>query len=93
MGRQKVCLEKLCRFFHIRNQLLRQALAECLGTLILVVSECVCARVRVCRERDEFGEKHTHDPNYTPTYFNPVPAFIRLFDKLGNYNNKITLRP
>lgn len=40
MGRQKVCLEKLCRFFHIRNQLLRQALAECLGTLILVMFGC-----------------------------------------------------
>lgn len=33
-------MEKLCRFFHIRNQLLRQALAECLGTLILVMFGC-----------------------------------------------------
>lgn len=38
MGRQKLYLEKLSRFFQIRNLLLRQALAECLGTLILVVS-------------------------------------------------------
>lgn len=38
MGRQKVYLDKLSRSFQIRNKLLRQALAECLGTLILVVS-------------------------------------------------------
>uniref|UniRef100_A0A3P8TJ75 Aquaporin-3 n=1 Tax=Amphiprion percula TaxID=161767 RepID=A0A3P8TJ75_AMPPE len=40
MGRQKVYLEKLARFFQIRNLLLRQALAECLGTLILVMFGC-----------------------------------------------------
>ncbi|KAM6965739.1 aquaporin-3a [Aplochiton taeniatus] len=40
MGRQKVYLEKLCRTFQIRNLLLRQALAECLGTLILVMFGC-----------------------------------------------------
>lgn len=37
MGRQKLYLEKLSRFFQIRNELIRQGLAECLGTLILVV--------------------------------------------------------
>ncbi|XP_028269621.1 aquaporin-3-like [Parambassis ranga] len=37
MGRQKVYLDKLARLFQIRNLLLRQALAECLGTLILVM--------------------------------------------------------
>lgn len=42
MGRQKEYLDKLSRFFQIRNLLLRQALAECLGTLILVVSACLC---------------------------------------------------
>lgn len=26
-------------------------------------------------------------------HFNPIPAVIRLFDKLGNYNKKIALRP
>ncbi|KAK5871328.1 hypothetical protein PBY51_004214 [Eleginops maclovinus] len=40
MGRQKFYLEKLSRFFQIRNKLLRQALAECLGTLILVMFGC-----------------------------------------------------
>uniref|UniRef100_A0A8D3C1I6 Aquaporin-3 n=1 Tax=Scophthalmus maximus TaxID=52904 RepID=A0A8D3C1I6_SCOMX len=40
MGRQKVYLDKLSRFFQIRNLLLRQALAECLGTLILVMFGC-----------------------------------------------------
>ncbi|KAG7481305.1 hypothetical protein MATL_G00065390 [Megalops atlanticus] len=40
MGRQKVYLEKLARSFQIRNLLLRQALAECLGTLILVMFGC-----------------------------------------------------
>ncbi|KAM8760355.1 aquaporin-3a [Acanthopagrus schlegelii] len=40
MGRQKVYLDKLARFFQIRNLLLRQALAECLGTLILVMFGC-----------------------------------------------------
>ncbi|XP_036382317.1 aquaporin-3-like [Megalops cyprinoides] len=40
MGRQKVFLEKLARSFQIRNLLLRQALAECLGTLILVMFGC-----------------------------------------------------
>lgn len=38
MGKQKDILEKLAGTFQIRNVLLRQALAECLGTLILVVS-------------------------------------------------------
>lgn len=38
MGRQKVFLDKLSRTLQIRNKLLRQGLAECLGTLILVVS-------------------------------------------------------
>ena len=38
MGRQKTILDKLARSFQIRHMLLRQALAECLGTLILVVS-------------------------------------------------------
>ncbi|XP_020513433.2 aquaporin-3 [Labrus bergylta] len=40
MGRQKVYLDKLSRFFQIRNLLLRQALAECLGTLVLVMFGC-----------------------------------------------------
>ncbi|XP_029916894.1 aquaporin-3a [Myripristis murdjan] len=40
MGRQKIYLEKLSHFFQIRNLLLRQALAECLGTLILVMFGC-----------------------------------------------------
>lgn len=38
MGKQKEVLEKLAEAFQIRHVLLRQALAECLGTLILVVS-------------------------------------------------------
>ncbi|KAJ8414952.1 hypothetical protein AAFF_G00024750 [Aldrovandia affinis] len=40
MGKQKFYLDKLARTFHIRNLLLRQALAECLGTLILVMFGC-----------------------------------------------------
>ena len=61
MGRQKVYLDKLSRTCQIRNLLLRQALAECLGTLILVVSssclmcvwlcvgcQCLCEWVCVC---------------------------------------------
>ena len=40
MGRQKVYLDKMAQTFRLRNLLLRQALAECLGTLILVVSVC-----------------------------------------------------
>uniref|UniRef100_A0A671QVK0 Aquaporin-3 n=1 Tax=Sinocyclocheilus anshuiensis TaxID=1608454 RepID=A0A671QVK0_9TELE len=40
MGRQKVILEKMARIFHVRNVLIRQALAECLGTLILVMFGC-----------------------------------------------------
>ncbi|KAM9394327.1 aquaporin-3-like [Pholidichthys leucotaenia] len=40
MGRQKEWLYTLSRFFQIRNLLLRQALAECLGTLILVMFGC-----------------------------------------------------
>uniref|UniRef100_A0A3Q0RFB2 Aquaporin-3 n=1 Tax=Amphilophus citrinellus TaxID=61819 RepID=A0A3Q0RFB2_AMPCI len=47
MGRQKECLEKLSRFFQIRNLLLRQALAECLGTLILVMFGCGAVAQRV----------------------------------------------
>nr|ATX74158.1 aqp3 [Gobiocypris rarus] len=40
MGWQKSMLDKLSHTFHIRNQLLRQGLAECLGTLILVMFGC-----------------------------------------------------
>ncbi|XP_030626587.1 aquaporin-3a [Chanos chanos] len=40
MSRQKVYLDKLARTFQIRNKLLRQGLAECLGTLILVMFGC-----------------------------------------------------
>nr|AHA92968.1 aquaporin 3 [Sarotherodon melanotheron] len=47
MGRQKDYLEKLSCFFQIRNLLLRQALAECLGTLILVMFGCGAVAQRV----------------------------------------------
>ncbi|XP_044052642.1 aquaporin-3a isoform X2 [Siniperca chuatsi] len=40
MGRHKVFLDKLSRSFQVRNLLLRQAMAECLGTLILVMFGC-----------------------------------------------------
>ncbi|XP_056302613.1 aquaporin-3b [Danio aesculapii] len=40
MGRQKVILDKMARIFQVRNMLMRQALAECLGTLILVMFGC-----------------------------------------------------
>lgn len=36
---------------------------------------------------------HTHNAHYTPTYFNLVQAFIRHFDKLGNYDNEMAPRP
>lgn len=38
MGRQKELMNRCGEMLHIRYRLLRQALAECLGTLILVVS-------------------------------------------------------
>lgn len=38
MGRQKEVLSAVGGRLRIRNKLLRQALAECLGTLVLVVS-------------------------------------------------------
>ncbi|KAL7853265.1 hypothetical protein AOLI_G00201090 [Acnodon oligacanthus] len=40
MGRQKALLDKLAQTFQIRSLLVRQALAECLGTLILVMFGC-----------------------------------------------------
>lgn len=40
MGKQKMILDKLARTVQVRNLLLRQALAECLGTLILVMFGC-----------------------------------------------------
>lgn len=40
MGWQKSMLDKLAQTFHVRNKLLRQGLAECLGTLILVMFGC-----------------------------------------------------
>ncbi|MBN3308524.1 aquaporin-3a [Amia ocellicauda] len=40
MGRQKFYLDKLARTFQVRNMLIRQFLAECLGTLILVMFGC-----------------------------------------------------
>lgn len=38
MGKQRDVLKKLAGTFQIRHVLLRQAMAECLGTFILVVS-------------------------------------------------------
>uniref|UniRef100_A0A8C7N7B8 Aquaporin 3b n=1 Tax=Oncorhynchus kisutch TaxID=8019 RepID=A0A8C7N7B8_ONCKI len=40
MGKQKALMDKLVRTFQIRHMLLRQALAECLGTLILMMFGC-----------------------------------------------------
>ncbi|KAM8872795.1 aquaporin-3-like [Synchiropus picturatus] len=40
MARQKEVLQKLAAALHIQHVLLRQALAECLGTLILVMFGC-----------------------------------------------------
>ncbi|XP_041095252.1 aquaporin-3-like [Polyodon spathula] len=40
MGRQKQALAWISEMFYVRNLLLRQALAECLGTLILVMFGC-----------------------------------------------------
>uniref|UniRef100_A0A8C7WCW5 Aquaporin 3b n=1 Tax=Oncorhynchus mykiss TaxID=8022 RepID=A0A8C7WCW5_ONCMY len=40
MGKQKALMDKLVRTFQIRHMLLRQALAECLGTLILMMFSC-----------------------------------------------------
>ncbi|KAK3514583.1 hypothetical protein QTP70_021639 [Hemibagrus guttatus] len=40
MGRQKALLDKIARVLQIRNKLLRQGLAELLGTLILVMFGC-----------------------------------------------------
>ncbi|KAK1792018.1 hypothetical protein P4O66_001801 [Electrophorus voltai] len=40
MGKQKIFLDKISRALHIQNKLLRQGLAECLGTLILVMFGC-----------------------------------------------------
>ena len=42
MGRQKELVNRCGEMLHIRYRLLRQALAECLGTLILVVSAGKC---------------------------------------------------
>lgn len=42
MGRQKELVNRCGEMLHIRYRLLRQALAECLGTLILVVSGGTC---------------------------------------------------
>jgi hypothetical protein len=38
MDKLKAVLEKLAQIFHIRHRILQQGLAECLGTLVLVVS-------------------------------------------------------
>ncbi|CAL8277463.1 unnamed protein product [Merluccius merluccius] len=40
MEKQKEVLEKLVQIFHIKHLLLQQGLAECLGTLILVMFGC-----------------------------------------------------
>lgn len=40
MGRQKQALTRISELFYIQNLLLRQALAECLGTLVLVMFGC-----------------------------------------------------
>ncbi|KAK1174133.1 aquaporin-3-like [Acipenser oxyrinchus oxyrinchus] len=40
MGRQKQALTRISEMFYIQNLLIRQALAECLGTLVLVMFGC-----------------------------------------------------
>lgn len=47
MGKQKDILEKLAETFQIGHVILRQALAECLGTLILAVSKENCIKFSV----------------------------------------------
>ena len=55
---------------------------------------CVCVCVCVFRVCDEFLQStRTHNAHYTPTYFSLVLAFIRHFDKLGNYNSEMAVRP
>lgn len=63
MGRQKEILEKLAQTFQIRHVLIRQGLAECLGTLVLVVSKenffhasCWLPRVSVCL-KEKVGDR------------------------------------
>ncbi|XP_076853768.1 aquaporin-3a [Brachyhypopomus gauderio] len=40
MSKQKIFLDKVAQALYIKNKLLRQGLAECLGTLILVMFGC-----------------------------------------------------
>ncbi|KTF84969.1 hypothetical protein cypCar_00023177 [Cyprinus carpio] len=51
MGWQKAMLDKLAHTFQIRNKLLRQGLAECLGTLILVMFGCGAVAQMVLSEK------------------------------------------
>ncbi|XP_026067095.1 aquaporin-3-like [Carassius auratus] len=51
MGWQKATLDKLAHTFQIRNKLLRQGLAECLGTLILVMFGCGAVAQMVLSEK------------------------------------------
>lgn len=78
MGRQKVYLDKLARFFQVRNLLLRQALAECLGTLILVVSvpPCVYTFVDVWIKITEIGVKKNYTKKVAKLYENCICTLI-----------------
>lgn len=51
MGRPNDIVEKVAGAVRIRHVLLRQGLAECLGTLILVVSMFVLYVLTVLRQR------------------------------------------
>ncbi|KAF7200075.1 aquaporin-3-like [Nothobranchius furzeri] len=70
MGRQKAFLDKLSRFFQIRNKLLRQSLAECLGTLVLVTHTC-----------GALAQQHTH--THTHAIFLTVNTHTHTHTTLG----------
>ncbi|KAG8542821.1 hypothetical protein GDO81_026055 [Engystomops pustulosus] len=53
MGRQKEVLNSINSMLRIRNKLLRQALSECLGTLILVTSPVTAPQINLTHRDDE----------------------------------------
>lgn len=87
MGRQKEILEKLAQTFQIRHVLIRQGLAECLGTLVLVVSKekfffcasCWLPRVSVCL-KEQVGDRAKNKNYYVSEWmllFSPPTSKLK----------------
>lgn len=107
MERQKALVSRCGELVHIRYRLLRQALAECLGTLILVVSrgtqrspyvsgphtpQSFCSLESCCFSRQPYPSPNS-DPHLDPLQSALPPSFYPLCDGCYSPVTALILQP